>query len=43
MFKSAKIQKALRRALFGGVFIIPFIPLFVSQEMFLPFITGELS
>ncbi len=35
------IQKILRYVLLGGVFIIPFIPLFVAQEMFFPFITGK--
>ena len=34
-------QKLLRYALLGGIFIIPFIPLFVAQNMFFPFITGK--
>ncbi len=41
IFILMNIQKILRYALLGGVFIIPFIPLFVAQEMFFPFITGK--
>ncbi len=35
------IQKILQKILLMGVFIIPFIPFFVSSDMFLPFITGK--
>ncbi len=36
-----KIQKILQYVLLGGIFIIPFIPLFVPSSMFFPFITGK--
>ncbi len=35
------IQKILRYVLFTGVFIILLTPLFVSKDMFFPFITGK--
>jgi len=34
-----KFKKYLRYVLLGGVFLIPFIPFLVSNEMFFPFIT----
>lgn len=36
-----QINKILRYSLIGGIFLIPFIPLIVSSQMFFPFITGK--
>jgi O-antigen ligase/Flp pilus assembly protein TadD len=35
------LQKLLRGAVLGGLFIIPFIPLIVAYNLFFPFITGK--
>ena len=35
------INKWLRYIIYGGIFAIPFIPLYVSSSMFFPFITGK--
>ena len=35
------INKWLRYVIYGGVFVVPFIPLFVPTSMFFPFITGK--
>ncbi len=35
------INTILRNTILGGIFIIPFIPFFVSQSMLFPFITGK--
>ncbi|PIT91010.1 hypothetical protein COU17_02840 [Candidatus Kaiserbacteria bacterium CG10_big_fil_rev_8_21_14_0_10_49_17] len=34
-------QKLLRNILISGIFVVPFIPLIVSNSMFFPFITGK--
>lgn len=36
-----QINKILRYILFGGIFLIPFIPLIITPSMFFPFITGK--
>lgn len=35
------IQNALRYVIYGALFIIPFIPLYVANSLFFPFITGK--
>ncbi|MCX6712359.1 MAG: hypothetical protein NT041_01555, partial [Candidatus Vogelbacteria bacterium] len=35
------INKWLRYIIYGGIFVIPFIPLYVASSMFFPFITGK--
>jgi O-antigen ligase len=35
------INKWLRYFIYGGIFIVPFIPLYVASSMFFPFITGK--
>ncbi|MFA5022986.1 MAG: O-antigen ligase family protein [Candidatus Paceibacterota bacterium] len=35
------INKWLRYFIYAGIFIVPFIPLYVSTSMFFPFITGK--
>jgi len=35
------MEKFLRNALIGGVFVIPFIPLMVTNFLFFPYITGK--
>lgn len=34
-------NKILRNVVFGGIFLIPFIPFLVTQSMLFPFITGK--
>lgn len=34
-------NKILRNVIFGGIFLIPFIPFLVTQSMLFPFITGK--
>ncbi len=35
------MKDLLKWVVFGGVFLIPFIPLFISNSLFFPFITGK--
>lgn len=35
------MQKALRYAILGGIFLVPFIPFVVTNQFFFPFITGK--
>ena len=35
------IQSALRYTVYGAIFTIPFIPLYVANSLFFPFITGK--
>lgn len=35
------LQKILRWIVIGGIFLLPFIPLIVSSNLFFPFITGK--
>jgi O-antigen ligase/tetratricopeptide (TPR) repeat protein len=35
------LNKVLRYIAIGGVFLLPFIPIYVSKTMFFPFITGK--
>lgn len=41
MITNNDINKYLRYAIYAGIFIIPFIPLYVAKSMFFPFITGK--
>ena len=36
-----KFTDALRYVAIGGIFLLPFVPLIVSNSMFFPFITGK--
>jgi len=35
------VDKVLRYTIIGGIFLLPFIPFFVANSMFFPFITGK--
>src|SRR5262245_12916914 len=35
------VEKMLRWIAIGGVYLLPFIPLIVSQSLFFPYITGK--
>ncbi|HET8581141.1 MAG TPA: O-antigen ligase family protein [Candidatus Paceibacterota bacterium] len=35
------IEKALKWTILGGIFVLPIVPLIITQSMFFPFITGK--
>ena len=41
IFTDMNLNKILRGIILTGIFIIPFIPLYVANSMFFPFITGK--
>lgn len=41
VFSIMNTNKILRNVIFGGIFLIPFIPFLVTESMLFPFITGK--
>jgi O-antigen ligase/tetratricopeptide (TPR) repeat protein len=35
------LEKILKYTVYGGLFLIPFVPLYIASSMFFPFITGK--